>query len=872
MAAAQGSNQWRAAAGPPPPPRTLNVHKFAESRAAELESLHSIVANRLNNDFRSRRSKRRRTTGYDNRVAKKRNFKRRKLGGGIEKKKDKSDGVVDDLESEKDSKEKKLPRRIRRRIELKKNPESGFCSSGDGTKRLRTHVWHAKRFTMTKLWGFYLPLGLQGRGRGSRAVLKWYKQGAVVHDASYYNAAQLEGPEDVLFSILCMVLTPPPLPCADDAFRRSHSGDAYLSAILHHAGAGHQMICPVTYMWRPFHLQDSGIGALHKSNNENNTELETECPTNLRQLWIWMHPSAFTEGYDALKFACQEKLSETGVLVDCVSLEGQLARLEIMGIKAFQLLQKILDPVTCSLEDSWQLNKSLVAEADSGHKIGQHVLQKDCFSPYAVMPLTVADPRSLREKRFTEGPAYLASNLVDGSMDKNSHHYTSTGDFNMNQEVPSTLQSNPENKCAVSNCKDLWGASRGIQPPLEENFLCMERHCKCLDFFCLKDGYSRTSNMTAKVHDSRLCHIVLVRNSKQAGSLEGWSIILPLSWVRAFWIPLVSHGAHAIGLREKHWIACDVGLPCFPSDFPDCNAYSCFKATEAEAINQKMELRPLALRPFKVPIIPPWNSIYNAFDNHSLQVKGTPSNYIVSGGSLLEESNGETADLPSVPPNGLSRKLFVARTSKMLNQFMNEICGCHLLLFPYESDGKVFSKFIKDEAKISQASTDSWITSGHWRLCYLRVLLHACREGVFEEGAVVSAPYYSDLAIWTSSSKDNDAKLQISESFLSSYFTEQPSGTWEFQLPEDSVSKESYRWPIGFVTTGFVRGSKKPVAVALCEAVLLARLRQEQWSRIPVKRRRKEIFVLVRNLRSTAYRLALATIVIEGQEEDVEYL
>lgn len=137
---------------PSAPPRKINVQKFAESRASELDSLYSIVSNRLDNNFRSRRNKRRRTTAYDNQVAKKRSRKRRKLG------------IIDKnnvVESDKD--QKKLSRRFRRRMELRKNPESGFSASGDGTKRLRTHVWHAKRFTMKKLWGFYLPLGLQGR-------------------------------------------------------------------------------------------------------------------------------------------------------------------------------------------------------------------------------------------------------------------------------------------------------------------------------------------------------------------------------------------------------------------------------------------------------------------------------------------------------------------------------------------------------------------------------------------------------------------------------------------------------------------------------------------------------------------------------------
>lgn len=158
----EGSNRSRASAAIPP--RKINVQKYAESRALELESLHSIIAKRLNSDFRSQRNKRRRTTAYDNQNARKRcRRKRRKL-----ETLDTSHSPV--LEKEQIN---KLPRRVRRRLELKMNLESGFCSSGDGTKRLRTHVWHAKRFTMTKLWGYHLPLGLQGRkGKGFKGTFE----------------------------------------------------------------------------------------------------------------------------------------------------------------------------------------------------------------------------------------------------------------------------------------------------------------------------------------------------------------------------------------------------------------------------------------------------------------------------------------------------------------------------------------------------------------------------------------------------------------------------------------------------------------------------------------------------------------------------
>lgn len=136
-------------------PRKINVQKFAESRALELQSLQSIIENRVNNDYRSQRNKRRRTTAFDNQIARKGCRRKRQKLGIVDKGLAKSGLEKYQL--------KKLPRRVRRRYELKQNPENSFCTSGDGTKRLRTHVWHAKRFAMTKLWGYHLPLCLQGR-------------------------------------------------------------------------------------------------------------------------------------------------------------------------------------------------------------------------------------------------------------------------------------------------------------------------------------------------------------------------------------------------------------------------------------------------------------------------------------------------------------------------------------------------------------------------------------------------------------------------------------------------------------------------------------------------------------------------------------
>ena len=79
---------------------------------------------------------------------------------------------------------------------------------------------------------------------------------------------------------------------------------------LHHVEVPFsQPIAPVTYMWRP--QQQS------KEDDNNNCLDVVECnePCRIgnhscfRQLWLWIHASGFSEGYDALKCACQKLIN-----------------------------------------------------------------------------------------------------------------------------------------------------------------------------------------------------------------------------------------------------------------------------------------------------------------------------------------------------------------------------------------------------------------------------------------------------------------------------------------------------------------------------------------------------------------------------------
>ncbi|KAK7262442.1 hypothetical protein RJT34_30015 [Clitoria ternatea] len=871
----------------PPPPRKINVQKFAECRGLELQSLQSIIENRVNSDYRSQRNKRRRTTSFDNQIARKGRRRKRQKRGIVDK------ALAESvLEKEK---LKKLPRRVRRRYELKINPENGFCTSRDGTKRLRTHVWHAKRFAMTKLWGYHLPLGLQGRGKGSRALLKKFKEGVFVHDASYYTAVQLEGPEDSLVSVLKMVLEPS---LATATHPENHddsvlSGATYGSAILYQVGAPvSQPIAPVTYMWRPTSQQNMSIepnGRNHQSSSrhhdigKDSSEYDVElCErsdrmkhiSSVRHLWLWIHASAFEDGYESLKLACQKEMEKRGISISCFSLEGQLAKLELIGTKAFQLLQKILHPVGGISENHWQLKKHVAAEEESVPlERNLSVLKnEDHFISHAMLSLNIKDPRELPWKRTVVPVEPISTKPLNDAEETNDKELAELGGMLEENKDLSSLSGSKleEGQC---NIDDLWYATtRGLMPPVEDCVLSKEKHHERMVNFCLDDDIdSGEAKTSTKVQCSRSCPILLLKNDMKE-LIIGWSVILPLSWVKAFWIPLISNGTHVIGLREKHWIACEMGLPFFPSDFPDCKAYSCFMEAKVAAFDKKTELLPPSVSCLRVPILPPWGIVHNTFDKEisAIETLDLPTREDLPDANLLPNLCPGSPKTSKVDSQSNSFDGTVARTGCELNTFLNENKAGQLLLFPFAADGNArISKFIKGELKLDVRHRSPAIYDH--KLCFLRVLLHPFKEGCFEEGAVICAPYPSDISLWTRSEKSEEG-LQMSQSALILYFREHSSGKWGMQIPDDSIARESHRWPIGFVTTASVQGSKRLVAEGFCEAVLLSHLREGQWKEMPMKQRRREIYVLVRNLRSVAYRLALASVVLEYQENDMEFL
>lgn len=153
--------------------------------------------------------------------------------------------------------------------------------------------------------------------------------------------------------------------------------------------------------------------------------------------------------------------------------------------------------------------------------------------------------------------------------------------------------------------------------------------------------------------------------------------------------------------------------------------------SEAAESEEKAQRRPPAVRPFRIPIPPPWNSIHvtrsvGESSNQKLTSDGTTGVEISSDGGNLFDG-------------------IVARTSSSLSTFLQTFASDSLLLSPHNTlkPNTILMKTLQeDETKaivqIHQSSN---------KLCLVRVLIHAFKEGSFEDGAVVCAPTLADISL-----------------------------------------------------------------------------------------------------------------------------
>ncbi|MCO5602505.1 hypothetical protein L7F22_056638 [Adiantum nelumboides] len=578
-------------------------------------------------------------------------------------------------------------------------------------------------------------------------------------DCSFISAIQLIGSEEKICQVLRPVLElPEGMGSYLQAGQGSFSEGYFTTAILHHVNQiFHGIICPAIMMWKPVMPEVSIFSCTEKS-----SEILQE-----RNLWLWVHAAAFEEAYQMVKDICfQVNGHKNKERVVCVLRKGDLGCLDLTGEGSFAVLQKVLFPIyrdsqgkCIKLEQltdtlkSKQANRTAVVHlevSDPRLKENERCLALD---PVCISPVAVFDDRCIKAKDFTVEDNETSERVME--------HVQETLNTTNGEEAHYNTRIEALWACGANSCKHKY------EQPLTEKFLSRMRHTDRLDAF----GLAQTAKSSRMLERRKTlphrfsCPVILLKHEHEEASACGWSLILPLSWISAFWVPLVFAGAHVIGIRESHWLCTNVGSPAFPDDFPDCKAYSDKRAAKSLQATE--------------------------FVCKSLNMVGQEQIHVSTQEDAVQ---------------GLDYSYFVARTSEQLVCYLQMTHQTGLLLFPVQKH--TLTKFRRMGSHLREG-TIVWrpkpqnqrTAQSSQTVCLLRVCLRPLCRGVVKAGAKVYAPTSEDYSVWCCKERESGA----------------------------SVSRVCRSEDLGYATSMAPHGSKVSAAIAFCDATALGFARQRQW-------------------------------------------
>ncbi|RKO89377.1 NUC188 domain-containing protein, partial [Blyttiomyces helicus] len=450
------------------------------------------------------------------------------------------------------------PRRPSKRTRRRKKHIKGisrreiFARRPSSKKWLETHIWHAKRMKMVEMWG--VRIAEHPNDKSTKALYRASKHQCVMHDASYIRAIELSGLQSSLDAIFTSVVDPT-LPAVGSArfVTGVRQGSTFIHCYMQYpAGA----IAPASFLWKPSTAGDADI----------------------RTIWVWIHPAAIVDVAMAsllglpvtVIFKVMRSISSPFRSIVIVnSLNGDLVRFELTGPRCHAVLHKILQPT------------------QPGAQIGDALVWndlKDLRTPASLPPgtaisLTVDDPR-------ISFPLKMPPRITSVSPESDA-------------AIRARLSKWPEGLGAGA----IWDAEvreRGGKEKIKESELNRRR----------EQALVPGTPLSALPTDARVPILLLqrdyrardagVRTSGETESAEfvgGWDLVVPKGWGMAFWRNLIFAGARVGGLRERHSLHFESGIPFFPNDFPETPAHNEWATARQQHLQAAYDRTPKAKRP-----------------------------------------------------------------------------------------------------------------------------------------------------------------------------------------------------------------------------------------------------------------------------------
>ncbi|KAJ8080661.1 Ribonucleases P/MRP protein subunit pop1 [Marasmius tenuissimus] len=522
-------------------PGAIDVEKFAESRAYEINAMQSAMKSASSSSTHRAwqvlpRHLRRRAASHDPRRVPVRLRAKAKA-------------EMDPV------KKKALGRSLPKLGKSKRLARSEALLKRQRDKRwLETHIWHAKRMHMDNMWGY--RLAVTPTEKSFRPSHRASYHHAILHDASYMGLIEMKGPEEVLKTILGMLCD-----CqgVSPTSKRFTGGSRALDTDFYEPGMyPFKLIGPVTIMWRPPPpQQEQAPDPKQKTGKQKGKgkSKEKEPSVEAKTAWIRCHPGLFDDVFSALRTATS--LTLCGMLeteVELADLRGAISMLEVMGPKASQVMKGALSPVMEGKEEEFKTFWNVLGNLQTPGTLPRNM----------VVGFTVQDPR-------LKFPPKNASIQFSSPTTSNTFTY-------------------PTSALARSTLWDESARMKLRQPRFKKKDL-DERRAR---------NIVPGKPLSALRQDDRVPVILIqrsVENTEQdTESVHGYTLMFPAGWSMAFLPSLIHTGTRVGGQRERAYQAFEAGKPYFPRDFPGNKLYDAYAKEREEEEKAKWQRTPPAKR------------------------------------------------------------------------------------------------------------------------------------------------------------------------------------------------------------------------------------------------------------------------------------
>lgn len=410
---------------------------------------------------------------------------------------------------------------------------------------LPTHLWHAKRATMTPpsepLWRFAIPLTPTEKVYRPTHRASTVK-GAVVWDMSYVSTIGLCGHAPGIERTL-RALGMSHASLWDNRGRTWREGRRKWSGMLSkQIGDARRQIGPATILWNPERITPETSEGTARPNDKAG-----------RQVYVRVHPACFLEVFEILVKLIKRETPRLYV----EDLRFEIGSIEATGPSAFEALLGIIRPY-------YQKNGNREADAELFRSLTTAATAA-ALPPDAVLGFSAQDPRLCYPPRTVQAQTAANRPSVEA---RNLNHTNSTPFLLFDRDARFKATRFPSQKAL--------NRRKGTNAP----------------------GGSLEVTET----DPPFPLVLFSSRTKASAQQTTWTILAPWKCILPLWYSLVHYplstggNPRVSGLNELRQISFEQGQPWFPGDFPGTDAGAEWELEQRRKRKADWEKRPKSKR------------------------------------------------------------------------------------------------------------------------------------------------------------------------------------------------------------------------------------------------------------------------------------